>query len=118
MEPREDSADVVAGVGIGGESETVDTGANQLTGEMGNCGDPRDVVTSLAPLLVEVAASDRAAGLRPPRFDLTYSHGMARATHFEHEGFSLWHLTLDAAHATQLSRSLGMAGAEDGRGRG
>lgn len=63
----------------------------------------------LFALLVVLFAggSERGAGLRPPRLDLTYLHVMPRATHFEQDGFCLWHLTLEVAHATQLSRSLG-----------
>lgn len=68
------------------------------------------------PLRDDEPVSDRAAGLRPPLFDLTYSHVIFRAIHFEHDGFCLWHLTLDAAHATQLSRSFGAVETVEGRG--
>lgn len=64
------------------------------------------VLLALLPVL-SAGGSERGAGLRPPRLDLTYLHVMPRATHFEQDGFCLWHLTLEVAHATQLSRSLG-----------
>jgi hypothetical protein len=43
---------------------------------------------------------------RPGRLVKKYWHDMPRLSHLEHDGFSLGHLTLDAAHAWQLSRSL------------
>ncbi|KUI53817.1 hypothetical protein VP1G_10571 [Cytospora mali] len=110
----EDVTGIVVGMWEG--SEIAGSDPNQLTGDTGTCGDPSattGIMVVSVPLLVDV--SERAAGLRPPRFDLTYSHLMPRATHFEHEGFCRWHLTLDAAHATQLSRSLGTVGAVVGR---
>lgn len=64
------------------------------------------VLLALLPIL-SACGSERGAGLRPPRLDLTYLHVIPRATHFEQDGFCLWHLTFEAAHATQLSRSLG-----------
>lgn len=43
--------------------------------------------------------------LRPGRLARKYWHVMPRHWHFEHDGFSLGHLTLDMAQAWQLSRS-------------
>lgn len=67
------------------------------------------VLLALLPVFLWLSAggSERGAGLRPPLLDLTYLHVMPRATHFEQDGFCLWHLTLEVAQATQLSRSLG-----------
>lgn len=43
--------------------------------------------------------------LRPGRLAKKYWHVIPRHSHFEHDGFSLGHLTLDTAQAWQLSRS-------------
>lgn len=43
--------------------------------------------------------------LRPGRLAKKYWHVIPRHSHFEHDGFSLGHLTLDMAQAWQLSRS-------------
>lgn len=43
--------------------------------------------------------------LRPGRLATKYWHVMPRHSHFEHDGFSLGHFTLDMAQAWQLSRS-------------
>lgn len=116
----EGETDIVAG--IWDRFGIADSESNQSTVESDSLGDSGaatgDTVVSVPlrdsePLS---AAPDRAAGLRPPRLDLTYSHVMPRAIHFEHDGFCLWHLTLDDAHATQLSRSLGTVGAVAGCG--
>jgi hypothetical protein len=43
--------------------------------------------------------------LRPGRLAKKYWHVMPRHSHFEHDGFSLGHLTFDIAQAWQLLRS-------------
>lgn len=48
---------------------------------------------------------------RPARLVAKYSHTMPRFAHRAQVGFSLLHLSLDAAQRLQLSRSLGPAGA-------
>lgn len=88
---------------------------NHLTGDIDSSGDLSATAGDMVAVPLRVVVAERAAGLRPPRFDLTYSHVMPRTKHFEHDGFCLWHLTLDVAHATQLSRSLGTVEVVAGR---
>lgn len=57
----------------------------------------------------------RASCLRPARLVTKYSHGKPRLPQRAHVGFSLLHLTLEAAQAWQLSRSLGAAETADCR---
>lgn len=114
-EYRADGATDMA-VDVGNRSVIAGREPSHLTGDIDS---PEDPSTSTGDLAISVplrfVVAERPAGLRPPRFDLTYSHVMPRAMHFEQEGFCLWHLTLDAAHATQLSRSLGTGEAVSGR---
>lgn len=57
--------------------------------------------------LREVVLLSRLSCLRPARLVATYSHAALRFSQREQVGFPLLHLTLEAAQAWQLSRSLG-----------
>jgi hypothetical protein len=59
---------------------------------------------------VVVVSVGRGPYLRPARLVTTYSQNTPRLMQRAQEGFCLLHLTLEAAHASQLSRSLGAAG--------
>jgi hypothetical protein len=62
------------------------------------------------------ATFGRAVCWRPARLVTRYSHVTPRLAHLMQVGFFLSHFTLDAAHGSQLSRSLGAfdRGAEAG----
>lgn len=64
-----------------------------------------------------VVSIGRVSCLRPARLVTKYSHARPRFAQRAHVGFSLLHLTLEAAQAWQLSRSLGAAGTVDRRAR-
>lgn len=68
---------------------------------------PVFAAVAVAVAVPVAVVSDRPAGFRPPRLDVTYSHVIFRFKHLEQEGFCRWQRTLDDAHATQLSRSFG-----------
>ena len=57
----------------------------------------------------------RGSCFRPARLVMKYSHTMPRFAQRAHVGFSLLHLTLETAQASQLSRSLGAAGCVERR---
>ena len=62
-----------------------------------------------------VVSFGRRSCLRPARLVTKYSHARPRFPQRAQTGFSLLHLTLEAAHVWQLSRSLGGAGTLDRR---
>lgn len=62
-----------------------------------------------------VVSLGRVSCLRPARLVAKYSHARPRFAQRAHVGFSLLHLTLEAAQEWQLSRSLGAAGIVDRR---
>ncbi len=74
--------------------------------------DELDAGVAKAPF---VASLGRVSCLRPARLVAKYSHVMPRFAQRAQVGFSLLHLTLDAAQGWQLSRSLGTAGIVDRR---
>lgn len=51
------------------------------------------------PLLLPVLLFELFSRLRPEHLAKKYWHVMPRHSHFEHDGFSLGHLTLDKAQA-------------------
>jgi hypothetical protein len=59
----------------------------------------------LLPVMLLVLLIVLFSRLRPGRLAKKYWHVMPRHSHFEHDGFSLGHLTLEMAQAWQLSRS-------------
>ena len=62
-----------------------------------------------------VVSFGRLSCFRPARFVAKYSHVTPRFPQRAQVGFSLLHLTLEAAQAWQLSRSLGTGGTIDRR---
>lgn len=65
------------------------------------------VLLLLLSVLVQLAWwPEPSSRRRPGRLAKKYWHSMPRASHLEHEGFSLGHLILEAAQDWQLSRSL------------
>ena len=66
-------------------------------------------------LVIVVVLLGRGSCFRPARLVTKYSHRMPRFAQRAQIGFSLLHLTLEAAQALQLSRSFGAAGTVDRR---
>lgn len=64
-------------------------------------------------LLLVVVPHVRGSCFLPARLVAKYSHVMPCLVQRAHVGLSLLHLTLEAAHGWQLSRSLGAAGTVD-----
>lgn len=70
------------------------------------------LVALVAPLVGRLSLIlARLMGFLPPRLVATYSQVMPRLAQRAHVGFSFEHFNFDDAHGSQLSLSLGAAGA-------